>query len=207
MVAQDLLARGAKQVEIAVADASDYSRPGNLIFHDAVAKIGEVDMVLFAQGALGNQRECEQMPERAAEIISINFTSSVWQLTYIANYFEARKRGTIAVISSVAGDRGRASNYVYGAAKAGLSAFVQGLRNRLCKSGVRVIDIRPGFVSTPMTSGMHQGPLFAEAAQVGEGIFAAMTGRGDIVYLPKFWRWIMLVVKLIPESVFKRLNL
>jgi short-subunit dehydrogenase len=206
-VQADLLARGARQVEVEVADSTDFCKGQEQLLNRAIASLGHLDVAMFAHGALGVQKHSEQDAEKAVEIISINFISIVNQLTYVANYFEKRGTGTIVTISSVAGDRGRQSNYVYGAAKAGLAVFLQGLRNRLHRAHVRVIDIRPGFVSTPMTSQLRQGMLFADPADVGRGIYLAVLKGRDIVYLPWFWRWIMLVVKLIPEELFKRLRL
>jgi short-subunit dehydrogenase len=111
-------------------------------------------------------------------------------------------------VSSVAGDRGRASNYVYGAAKAGFTAHLSGLRNRLAPLGVRVVTVKPGFVRTRMTAGMRLPPvLTAEADQVGRAIFAAAMGRGDVVYVPGLWRVVMAVIRAIPEPIFKRLKL
>ena len=206
-VKSDLLSRGAGRVEFRVADSEMLCTSKNLLLDLAVAALGDLDIVMFAHGALGVQLESQQDAEKVKDMISINFISIVCQLTYFANFFEKRLAGTIVVISSVAGDRGRQSNYVYGSAKAGLSVFLQGLRNRLQRVNVRVIDIRPGFVSTPMTSALRQGILFADAADVGRGIYQAVLKGRDIVYLPGFWRLIMLIVKLIPEAIFKRLRL
>jgi short-subunit dehydrogenase len=206
-VRADLLTRGAGQVEVVAADAAAFSEGKDKLLNQAVASLGDLDIVLFAHGVLGIQKESEQDVDKAVEIIDVNFISIVRQLTYVGNFFENRKAGTIVTISSVAGDRGRQSNYVYGAAKAGLSAFLQGLRNRLYHANVNVIDIRPGFVSTRMTSEMRQGILFADPGDVGRGIYLAVLKGRNIVYLPWFWRWIMLVVKSIPEAIFKRLRM
>ena len=127
-------------------------------------------------------------------------------LTLLGNAFEARRFGCIAVISSVAGDRGRASNYVYGSAKAAVSAFTSGLRARLSKAGVKVVTIKPGFVDTPMTSHLKKGPLVAPPEKVGRRIYTAMLKGEDSVYTPWFWGPIMQVVRALPEPVFKRLK-
>jgi short-subunit dehydrogenase len=120
---------------------------------------------------------------------------------------EPRGTGTLAAISSVAGDRGRQSNYVYGTAKGAVSLFLQGLRNRLSKSGVRVLTIKPGFVDTPMTADFPKGALRAKPEQIARGIERAVEKGRDIIYLPSFWRLIMLVIRAIPEGIFKRLSL
>jgi len=140
--------------------------------------------------------------------MDINFLSVVSLLTPIANRFEENKRGTIAVISSVAGDRGRQSNYVYGAAKSGLDAFLQGLRNRRSKADVHVLTIKPGFVDTPMTAHIpERGPLWAQPEDVAKGIVSAIEKQKYVVYLPRFWSLIMLIIRSIPERIFKKLSL
>jgi short-subunit dehydrogenase len=128
-------------------------------------------------------------------------------LTHVANYFESKKKGLIVGISSVAGDRAKQSNYVYGASKGALSLYLQGLRNRLFPAGVRVLTVKPGFVDTGMTYGMPGLPGLVSPETAARAIFKAIEGRKDIVYVPGFWRWIMLVLKLIPERIFKRLKL
>ncbi len=140
-------------------------------------------------------------------IINRNFTGAVSILELIANYFIEKKSGLIAVISSVAGDRGRQSNYLYGAAKAGLSAYLQGLRNKLFPHNIHVLTIKSGPVDTPMIYGMPHIKFAASPERVARDIVNAMDKRKEILYTPWLWRYIMLVVKLIPESVFKRLKL
>jgi len=205
-LADDLKVRGAKHVEISLLDLTDLSQHQDM-FDKAVIALNGIDMLLIAHGTLGNQRKCELSVEETMQELTTNFTSVVSLLTISANYFEKQRRGCIAVISSVAGDRGRKSNYVYGAAKGGVSVFLQGLRNRLSKANVAVVTIKPGFVDTPMTASLKKGPLFAKADAVGRGIYQAMKQGKDIVYLPRFWQPIMFVVTSIPERIFKRLSL
>ena len=142
-------------------------------------------------------------------VLRTNFEGQALLLNLFAERFLARRSGTLVVVSSVAGDRGRASNYVYGAAKAGFTAFLSGLRNRLAPAGIRVVTVKPGFVRTRMTAGMKLPPLLtAEPEEVGDAIFkAAETGRGDVVYVRGIWRIVMTVIAMIPEPVFKRLRL
>jgi hypothetical protein len=128
-------------------------------------------------------------------------------ITAAANYFENKKSGTIVVIGSVAGDRGRQSNYIYGTAKSMLSTFLQGLRNRLHPHGVQVITVKPGFVDTPMTASFKKGALWASADSIAAGIEKAIAKKSDVVYLPGFWRFIMLIICHIPEGIFKKLKL
>jgi decaprenylphospho-beta-D-erythro-pentofuranosid-2-ulose 2-reductase len=125
----------------------------------------------------------------------------------LAKQLEQQGHGCIAVISSVAGDRGRQSNYVYGTAKGALSIFLQGLRNRLGKTGVQVLTIKPGFVDSPMTKDFDKGLLWVKPAMIAQGILRAIEKKKEVVYLPFFWRYIMLIIKMIPEKIFKRLTL
>jgi decaprenylphospho-beta-D-erythro-pentofuranosid-2-ulose 2-reductase len=205
-VAADLKTRGAARVETSVADLVDTHLHADL-WKQANQALGGIDTVLIAHGLLPDQKDCESSYTKALENFETNFLSVVSLLGVIGNDFEQRKNGTIAVISSVAGDRGRQSNYMYGTAKAAVSTFLQGLRNRLSQSGVAVITLKPGFVDTPMIAHMKRSPLTASPATVAKGIYRAIKNKKDVVYLPGYWRWVMSVIKLIPESIFKRLKL
>lgn len=205
-VANDLKTRGATQVETVAMDANDTVRHAALIAQ-AEAALEGLDTILIAHGTLSDQKACEASFEETLEELQTNCLSVISLLTLVANRFEEQKHGTIAVISSVAGDRGRQSNYVYGTAKAAVSTFLQGLRNRLYRSGVTVITIKPGFVDTPMTAGFRKGLLWASSEKVGDGIHRGIQRKRDVVYLPWFWRWIMVIIRVIPESIFKRTKL
>ena len=205
-IANDLKVRGAKRVETFLLDLNDLDRHQELL--DAViSTFGVLDMLLIAHGTLGNQQRCEQSVTETLKEFTSNCTSVISLLTISANYFEQQKRGCIAVISSVAGDRGRPSNYVYGTTKAAVSTFLQGLRSRLYKSGVSVVTIKPGLVDSPMTAALKKGPLFSSPQRVGRGVYQSMKKGKAVVYLPGYWRGIMFVVRSIPEGVFKRLSL
>jgi decaprenylphospho-beta-D-erythro-pentofuranosid-2-ulose 2-reductase len=206
LVASDLTLRGAASVDTLTVDALDFDQHAE-VTNAALKSLKELDVVLVAHGTLSDQAACQLSYEDADREFRINFLSVVSFLTPIANHLESQGHGTIAVISSVAGDRGRQSNYIYGSAKAGLSAFLSGLRNRLSKSGVNVLTIKPGFVDTPMTAHLEHGPLFVAPATIANGIVRAIDRGKDIVYLPFFWRWIMLIIVSIPEWVFKKLSL
>ena len=205
-VAEDLQVRGARRVETFVLDVNDFSRHREML-NAAEETLGPLDVVIVAHGIMPDQKAMEQDVDLALDMYKTNFLSVVSLLTPIANEFEARGRGTIAVISSVAGDRGRQSNYVYGASKAALTAFTSGLRNRLSKAGVNVITVKPGPVDTPMTAHMRKGLLMASPEKVGRDIYQAILKGKDVVYTPWFWRWIMCVIVHIPERIFKRMNL
>lgn len=205
-VQNDLKVRGAKRAESYVLDVSQLDQHEAMI-QSAIETLGELDMVLIAHGMMDNPCLTRENVNKALEEFTINCTSVISLLTLLANYFEPRKKGCIAVISSVAGDRGRKANYLYGAAKGAVTVFLQGLRNRLAKSGVAVVTIKPGFVDTPMTASMRKGLLFASPRKVGEGIYHAMLKGKEVVYLPWFWRPIMLIIKSIPEPVFKRMSI
>jgi decaprenylphospho-beta-D-erythro-pentofuranosid-2-ulose 2-reductase len=173
-----------------------------------LATLGGIDVALIAHGTLADQKACEQDVATALRELSTNGLSVIALLTPLANLMEAAKSGTIAVISSVAGDRGRPSNYVYGTAKAAVTTFCDGLRARLYKSGVHVLNIKPGFVDTPMTAGMPlPGPLVAKPERVAADIVRAVDRKKDAIYTPWFWSGIMLIIRSIPGFVFKRLSL
>lgn len=203
-VADDLRVRGAGEVATCVRDASETERHAELV-ERGVAALGDLDAALVAHGVLPDQKACEQSFEAARRSLETNVLGTISILTHLANHFEARRGGTIAVITSVAGDRGRRSNYVYGAAKAAVSAFLQGLRGRLHRAGTRVVTVKPGPVATPMTAGLKRGALWSSPERVGRGIHRAMVRGRDVVYLPWFWRYVMLLAKAVPEAVFKRL--
>jgi short-subunit dehydrogenase len=203
-VADDLRARGAKDVETEVADLLDLAR-GSQLVDEAVERLGGLDALLVAQGTLPDQAACESDPAQALREFSLNAMAPIPLLLKAAEHFEAQHSGCLAVITSVAGVRGRRSNYVYGAAKAAVSTFLEGLRARMGDAGVSVVDIRPGFVDTPMTAHLPKSPLFATAASVGERVYRGMGSGTAVVYAPWFWRWIALVIQLIPRSIFAKL--
>lgn len=205
-VKDDLAVRGAARVETYTLDLSHLDQHQAML-DVAMDTLGGLDAVLIAHGTLTDQELAQQSIEETLQELNINFLSVVSLLTPIANHFEEQKRGNIAVISSVAGDRGRMSNYVYGTAKAGVSTFLQGLRARMQKSGVSVLTIKPGFVDTPMTAHLKKNPLYASPAKVGEAIYEAMKAERDVLYTPWFWRYIMLIIMNVPEFIFKRTRL
>lgn len=205
-VRDDLLTRGATAVTNFVADLDDTAAHPAMLSHAATA-LGGIDLAFLAHGVLGDQPAAEKNYAVAEAILHTNFLSAVSLVTWLANYFEAEHRGAIAVISSVAGDRGRKSNYVYGASKGGLNIFLDGVRNRIDRAGVNVLTIKPGFVATPMTAHLPQGPLFAQPARVARYVLRAIEKRKDVVYVPPFWGLIMLIVRSIPRRIFKKMNM
>ena len=201
-VVDDLRARGAVQVSWAAHDLDlDPSAP----IDGATAALGGIDLVLLAQGVPGDPAGSDRSADAAARVLQTNLVGPVALLTRLAPLLEPG--ACIAAISSVAGDRGRASNGVYGASKAGLDAFLSALRNRLFRRGVRVVTLKPGFVDTPMTAHLRKNALYASPAAIAAGIVRAIDSRKDVVYLPFFWRFILLVLRALPERVFKRLSL
>lgn len=189
--------------EFPLADINSH----HALFDAALHSLGEIDAILIAHGTLPDQEKIQNDNIAVAEQININFTSVVSLATVAASYFENHGKGCLAAISSVAGDRGRQSNYIYGAAKGGISLFMQGLRNRLAKKNISVVLIKPGFVDTPMTAHLPKNPLYSSPETVGKTIYNAMLKGKDVAYIPGFWRLIMFIIKLIPESFFKKLSL
>lgn len=205
-IADDLRVRGASDVLLSQADLNN-TESHAVLLQSAFDGLGSVDVVLIAHGTLGDQQQSQLAYQQALNDIQNNALSTISLLTDIANRMEQQQHGTIAVITSVAGDRGRQSNYVYGSAKAMVSVFLAGLRNRLFKRGVHVLTIKPGFVDTPMTAHLKKGLLWASPASVGAGIVKAIDKKRNVVYLPAFWWLIMQVIRHIPECIFKRLSL
>jgi decaprenylphospho-beta-D-erythro-pentofuranosid-2-ulose 2-reductase len=203
-VAADLRVRGSPLVATYVMDANDFDAHTPML-DTARNALGNFDTVLIAHGTLSDQEACQQSVALTMQEIKTNALSVIALLTPVANLFELQKRGTIVVISSVAGDRGRKSNYVYGSAKAMVTAFMSGLRQRLYKSGVTVLTIKPGFVATPMTENLELPPMLtASAATVAREIQRAINKHKDVVYTPWFWAPIMQIIRGIPETAFKR---
>jgi short-subunit dehydrogenase len=206
-VAADLSARGAKTVTVHCMDATDFAAHAPML-ESCVAAMRQVDIALIAHGTLPNQKACEQDVSVALAELTNNGTSVISLLSLLAKQFETQHCGTLAVISSVAGDRGRPSNYLYGTAKAAVSTFCEGLRARMFKVGVHVINIKPGFVDTPMTRGLAlPTALLATPERVAALIIKGVQNRTDTLYVPGFWRLIMLIIKTIPSAIFKRLSL
>jgi len=202
----DLLVRGAAAVESRVADLADLDGLAGLVA-EVSAVFGGLDAVLIAHGSLGDQLAGQRDFAVAVRELTVNLLSPIALLTALAPVMETQGSGTIAVIGSVAGDRGRQSNYLYGTAKGGLGIFVQGLRHRLARSGVRVVLVKPGFVDTPMTAAFPKGPLWAKPEQVARDIRRAMARGSAVLYTPWFWRWIMLIIRLLPDALFLRTRL
>lgn len=205
-LASDLKVRGAASVGYAAFDANDFDRHETALDR-AIKEMAGIDTVLIAHGTLGDQKACEKNFSLILQELNTNAISVMSLLTHLANRLEAQGHGTIAVISSVAGDRGRQSNYVYGTAKGAVSIFLQGLRNRLYKSGVHVLTVKPGFVDTPMTASFKKGVLWAQPDTIAQSILAGIDKKRDEIYAPFFWRFIMTIICSVPEKVFKRLSL
>lgn len=205
-ITDDLAVRGSALVGSEVLDVNDLSAHESMLDR-AEQFLGGIDRVLIAHGTLSDQQACEGSVELTLRELHTNALSVVALLTCIANRLCRRRSGSIAVISSVAGDRGRGSNYVYGSAKALVTAFLSGLRQRLRAHGVAVITIKPGLVDTPMTAAFSKGLLWARPETVAAGIVRAFDRKSLTVYLPSVWRPIMFLIRALPETVFARLTL
>jgi len=202
----DLLVRGAQQVVTYSADLAAIQQHA-AIFEFVRHTFPDFDTVLLAYGSMHDQKDSETSVDTLLEELQVNFVSATAILTLFAADLERRRTGCLAAITSVAGDRGRRSNYVYGSSKGALSLFLQGLRSRLHPAGVRVITIKPGPVLTPMTDHLPNSARFADPEQVARDIVRALERRSpDVLYTPKIWRYVMTAVRHIPETVFKRLS-
>jgi decaprenylphospho-beta-D-erythro-pentofuranosid-2-ulose 2-reductase len=202
-IAADLNIRYKVAVEHASFDAEDIAAHKNF-WQDMLTKIQNIDGVIFATGYLSDPAAATTEFQK---IIASNFTGAVSILNLAADYFAAKKQGFILGISSIAGDRGRRSHYIYAAAKAGFTTYLQGLRCRLFADNVRVITIKPGYVDTAMTFGFTHMFLVATPNYVARRIVRAIDTTTEVKYIPWFWRILMLIIKLIPERIFKRLKI
>ncbi len=200
----DLVARGAVNVQVCVHDFEDLELLPKLI--DFMFQ-NVVDVALVAYGTLPDQNQSKISLAYLLKHHTINSTSILSCVSLIAQKMKMQHKGTIAVITSVAGDRGKKSNYYYGAAKASISVFLQGLRQDLYKDGVHVVDIKPGFVDTPMTKDFPKGLLWSKPACIAKGIDKSIKKRRNTAYLPCFWKYIMCVIKSIPECIFKKMEM
>ena len=205
-VVAEMRVLGAGYVDFTTADLDKPEGHPALLAH-AINSLAGLDVAYVAVGLLGDQAKAERSFDEAAHILHTNYTAPVSLLTWLANYCAQRHAGTLAVLSSVAGDRGRKSNYVYGSSKAGLSTFLAGLRNRVDREGVKVITIKPGPVKTAMTQGMKGNEKFADVNKVAAAIVKGIDAGRDEIYVPGIWRVIMGVIQHIPERVFKKMNL
>lgn len=205
-VADDARVRGARRVESTAADLDSIElHPG--LFDRAFAALGTVDVVLVAHGVLASAEECERSPSLTERVLVTDFVGRALLAQGAALRLAAQGSGTVVGISSVAGDRARPSNYQYGAAKAGFTAFLEGLRCRMAGRGVTVVTVKPGFVDSPMTAHLAKGPLWAQPSAVARRILQAVAGRRSVVYAPRFWWAIMFVVRRLPRWLLVRLRL
>lgn len=205
-VQADLMGRGAKKCEVEVLDVLDFTQHEGVVAK-AKNSLGTWDLAFIAHGTNPDQEKALQDSNYLRHEIEINFVSVLTLLNPIVKGMKSQKSGQIAVITSVAADRGRQSNFIYGSAKAGLDTYLQGLRNSLFRHNIEVTTLRPGFVDSPLTAHMKKGLLFTSAPKAGKIVHKAIEARKDIVYIPGFWRLIMLVIKAIPEKIFKKLHL
>jgi decaprenylphospho-beta-D-erythro-pentofuranosid-2-ulose 2-reductase len=202
----DLLVRGAQQVLTYSADLACIQQHA-AVFEFTRHNFPDFDTVLLAYGSMRDQKDSETSVDILLEELHVNFVSATAILTLFAADLERRRTGCLAAITSVAGDRGRRSNYVYGSSKGALSLFLQGLRSRFHPASVRVITIKPGPVQTPMTDHLPNAARFADPEQVARDIVRALARRSpDVLYTPRIWRYIMTAVQRIPEGLFKRLS-
>jgi len=206
-ITADLIVQGAAKVDYTVLLDFNECEQHHAMLEQAIVSLDGLDTILIAYGILNDQKAGEQDYAQAEQALYTNFLSIISLLTPLANYLEKQHYGCIAVISSVAGDRGRQSNYIYGTAKGALTIFLQGLRNRLHPANICVLTIKPGFVDTPMTADIKKGVLWAQPETIATGIYRAIKKRKNVVYLPWFWWPIMMIIRHIPEFIFKRMKL
>lgn len=207
-LAADLKARGAVQVEIAAMDLEAEASQARLHLADWARQLGGIDHIHVVYGYLGDQAKASAETPELSRIITSNFTSAVHWCEAAANLLRAQKHGSLVAVSSVAGDRGRQSNYAYGAAKGGIALFVQGIAHSLAGSGARAVVVKPGFVDTPMTDGLKKGGfMWASADEIGRTLRRAADHGGPIQYAPGKWRLVMAIIRSVPAFVFHKTKL
>lgn len=204
-LAADLAARGAAQADAMQFDAGD-AKTFAAILKKAELETGEINVAVFV-GTMPSQDEIDADPALIERVVETNFTGPARFLAEIAPLIEARAGGTVVGVSSVAGDRGRLSNYTYGAAKAGFATYLSGLRNRLTRAGGHVVTVKPGFTDTSMTWGVEGMFLVAPPEKVADDMLKAVEKKRNVIYTPGFWWVIMTIIKLIPERIFKKLSI
>ena len=206
-VANDLRIRGNAEIFFSKVDVNKYEKHKSII-HKIFLKLSTVDLFIFASGSLAKQREIENSFEKIHHELSTNSIGIISLLSYIVPKLEVQKNNSvISVITSVAGDRGRKSNYIYGASKGLLSIYLQGLRGRLHKSHVHILDIKPGLIISPMTKSIKKNFLWRKPSEISSSIQKAIHTRKTVVYVPWFWKFIMIIIKIIPEKIFNKLNI
>lgn len=206
-IATDLTARGAKSVDVFVTDLADLEDQDRR-FGKMVEALGGLDLVLLAYGELGDQERGQAEACFLRRILVNNFTSAAIWAELAAGELERRGKGSLVVLSSVAGDRGRRIGYSYGAAKGGLTRYVEGLAHRFAGSKVHVLCVKPGPVDTPMTAHMQKGgPLWSTPEKVAADIEAAIAKRKVVIYTPWFWWGIMMIIRHLPRVIFNKLNI
>ena len=205
-ITANLKTLGASEVRAVVLDCAKADAHAELA--GMVESLGGLDILLLAYGTLGDQKRLEAEPLDVAELIQTNFTSAVAWCLAASAILERQRSGALLVIGSVAGDRGRRSNFIYGACKGGLGRLVEGIAHKLAPLGARAVIIKPGFIDTPMTASFEKkGLLWAKPDVVAPIIVKAAERGGPVIYAPAFWRWIMLVIRLLPNFVFNKLNI
>ena len=202
----DLKLRGASDVKALNYNAENTNSHPKIV-DAAVQFLGSIDIALICHGNLPNQGECQADYQKAEDAIRVNGLSVISLCTEIVNQLRTQKKGTLVVITSVAGERGRQPNFIYGAAKSMVSTYLQGLRGSLLKDNIHIVDVRPGLVDSPMTAHLKKGALWSSAESIAPSIIKGIRKKRSIIYTPWYWRLIMLLVCMIPEAIFKRIKI
>ena len=202
----DLKLRGARDVKALDYNAENTNNHSKMV-DAAVQFLGSIDIALICHGNLPNQGECQADYRKAEDAIRVNGLSVISLCTEIVNQLRTQKKGTLVVITSVAGERGRQPNFIYGAAKSMVSTYLQGLRGSLLKDNIHIVDVRPGLVDSPMTAHLKKGPLWSSPESIAPSIIKGIRKKRSIIYTPGYWRLIMLLVCMIPEAIFKRIKI
>lgn len=202
-LSKDIAIRSGRPCGFALFDAKENQKIEHCL-ESALAMLSEIDVLVIAHGTLPSQEKCRDNLSEALLEFQINATSYIGLMTLFGNYFRKEKKGSMVVFSSCAGDRGRKSNYLYGATKAAISTFSSGLRASLHSDGVHVMTVKPGFVDTPMTADFKKNFLWASPDKVASAVIKAVECKKSVLYVPRFWSYIMLIIKHLPEFLMRK---
>lgn len=205
VIRRDLIVRGAADARIVTLDFTDRAAVRDRLL-PALALVSPVDVILVAHGIMPSQEECERTPDLAVQVLQVNAASVIGLCLDSIAVLRAQGRGTLAVCCSMAGERGRRQNFVYGASKAAVAIFLEGLRGEVAHAGVNVCTLKLGPVDTPMTANHRKSVLFTSAARAADGIVRAIDGGAAVAYVPRFWGAIAFVLRILPERIVSRLK-
>lgn len=203
---QELIALGAQSVHVKVINFLNNESISTAI-HDCIQTRGPISLAVLAQGSLSKQDKAKKDMQYLYDEMMLNAMSFMVSAQLLANHFAEQEKGILIGIGSVAGERGRKGNYAYGSAKSAIHTFLSGIRNDIGNDNIRIMTIKPGFVATPMTAHLQQSLLFVKPEYIAKEIIRGIEQGIDVMYIPSYWRLIMMIIRALPERIFMKLNI